>query len=120
NTGTNFSFWTSTVPATTTILASNLAAAIARTSTPSVPVTATSSAGTVTVQAIDPALGAPGNAITLSQTGMSGFSWANGGAMSGGVNGSDTGTSFSISNNTTTEATHLTNAINRTGNDSSV
>jgi hypothetical protein len=76
NTGTNFA-----LEKTITLTAQNLVAAINRNTTV---VTATSSAGVVTVTATTPGLS--GNSITLSQTTAPDFTW-NAAALTGGADG---------------------------------
>jgi hypothetical protein len=72
-TGTNFPYWTTNNYATTTVLATNLAAAINRgTNGSSVGVSATSSTNVVTVTATT--AGSAGNSIALGT--LSGLSWA--------------------------------------------
>src|SRR5207253_708860 len=72
--GTTFSYWSGNVPATTTLLATNLTAAINRgTNGSSVGVGAANSTNVVTVTAIT--AGAAGNSITLS-TNLSNLSWS--------------------------------------------
>ncbi|PYV23725.1 MAG: hypothetical protein DMG27_14900, partial [Acidobacteria bacterium] len=112
NTGTNFQFWSGSAPLSTTAVATNLAAAIQRNGA-TAGVGSTSSANVVTVTATT--LGTAGNTIGLSENISSGFAWSGSGTLAGGLSGSDIGTNFSISSNTTTEATNLALAINRNG-----
>src|SRR5439155_6299785 len=112
NTGTNFQFSSGSAPLSTTAVATNLAAAIQRNGA-TVGVGSTSSANVVTVTAAT--LGTAGNTIGLSEDISSGFAWSGSGTLAGGLSGSDIGTNFSISSNTTTEATNLALAINRNG-----
>src|SRR5439155_4259386 len=93
---------------TTSTLATNLAAAINACST-SFGVSASSSSTTTTVSARTN--GTAGNSIGLGNT-LSGFSWV-ASTLSGGTDGTNTGTNFATSADTTTEATNLKDAISR-------
>src|SRR5205823_1349646 len=76
-------------------------------------VTAALSGNSVNLQATT--LGTTGN-YAISQTFTSGFAWSPASNLSGGVNGQDDATHFSISSSTTTEATNLATAINNAAN----
>jgi hypothetical protein len=105
----SFSFWTTNAPATTTTVASNLAAAINRTVNAGVPVTASASSNVVTVIANDPPPTGPAT-FTLGNNlgGMSGFNVP---SSTGATAMQDT-THFAISLSTTTEASNLAATIN--------
>src|SRR5205814_3503580 len=72
NTGSNFAFWSGSTAVSTTVLATNLAAAITR-NVGSVGIGDTSATNVVTVTASS--TGAAGNNITLTES-MPGFTWA--------------------------------------------
>ncbi len=74
NTGLNFSFWSGSTAVSTTILATNLAAAIQRNGGAPIGVGSTSSTSIVTVTATT--AGSAGNSITMQEN-LPGFSWAN-------------------------------------------
>jgi hypothetical protein len=95
----------------TTTLATNLAAAINACPT-NAGVTASSTTNAVTVTART--WGTAGNGITLTPTGAGFFAWA-GGTLTGGADGTNTGTFFAIDNVLADNATNLATAITTNG-----
>ncbi|MGB7547694.1 MAG: hypothetical protein WBM14_08090 [Terracidiphilus sp.] len=95
----------------TTTLAANLAAAI-NACPAAAGVTATSTTNAVTVTART--WGTAGNGITLTPTGAGFFAWA-GGTLTGGTDGTNTGTSFAIDNVLADNAANLASAITTNG-----